>query len=210
MTRIRVLVVDDHPVVRAGVIGMIAASDDFEVIGEATNGLEAVEQATTLKPDVIIMDLRMPELDGADAITRIRKTNPEQPILILTTYDTDADILKAVEAGATGYLLKDSPREDLYHAIRQTAEGQSALSPTVLSRMMGQLRDGNPDRLTPREVEVLEQVAQGNTNKAIGQALRISQATVKTHLIHIYDKLGVSDRASAVATAIALGFLRAE
>ncbi len=205
---IRILIADDHPVVRTGLDGMRASQAEFEVVGEATNGRQAVESADRLHPDVVLMDLRMPELDGVAATSKIRQRHPEIKVLVLTTYDSDADILPAVEAGAIGYLLKDAPREDLFRAIRAAAKGESFLAPAVATRLMGRMRAPAEETLSAREMQVLEMVAQGASNKEIGRQLHISEATVKTHLIHIFDKLGVSDRTQAVTVAMQRGIMR--
>lgn len=207
MSSIRILITDDHPVVREGLAGMLAGQPDFEVVGVATDGEKAVALHHSLAPDVTLMDLQMPGLDGVGAIQAIRARQPAARILVLTTYDSDADILRAIEAGATGYLLKDTPREELYRAIRVTANGESVLAPTVAARLMTRMRAPAEENLSAREIEVLQLVARGNSNKAIGKALHISTATVKTHLIHIYGKLGVNDRTSAVTTAIEKGII---
>jgi DNA-binding NarL/FixJ family response regulator len=204
---IRILIVDDHPVVRDGLMGMLSGRPDLEIAGEASDGQQAVEQSARLCPQVILMDLRMPVLDGVEAITRIRARQPEVHVLVLTTYDTDADILRAIEAGATGYILKDAPREDLYRAILATAQGQTYLSPTVASRLMDQLRAPAETALSPREVEVLEWVARGASNKEIARHLHLSEATVKSHLLHIFTKLGVNDRTQAVILAVQKGII---
>jgi DNA-binding NarL/FixJ family response regulator len=205
---IRIIIVDDHPVVRDGLRGMLSGQPDFEVVGEATNGQEAVQQVSLLHPDVALMDLRMPVLDGVSAIRAIRAmVEPQANVLVLTTYDNDSDILPAIEAGATGYLLKDAPRDELFRAVRATANGQSYLSPSVASRLMGQLRRPSADALSPREVDVLRQVAHGASNKEIGRTLHISEATVKSHLLNIFAKLGVNDRTQAVTIAIQRGIV---
>ena len=204
---IRILIVDDHPVVRNGLIGMLSGKAEFEIAGEAGDGQQAVDQSARLSPQVILMDLRMPEMDGVEAITRIRAHQPEVHVLVLTTYDTDADILRAIEAGATGYILKDAPREDLYRAIRATALGQTYLSPTVASRLMDQLRAPAETALSPREVEVLQWVSKGASNKEIARHLHLSEATVKSHLLHIFTKLGVNDRTQAVTLAVQKGII---
>ena len=210
MGTIRLIVVDDHPVVRDGLRGMLAVEAEFQVVGEAANGAEAVALVATLMPDVLLMDLRMPGMDGVTATEQIKSTHPGIHILVLTTYDSDADILRAVEAGATGYLLKDAPREELFRAVRATARGESVLAPSVAARLMGQMRRPAEEALTAREIQVLGLVAQGASNKEIGQQLCISEATVKSHLIHIFDKLAVSDRTAAVTTAVKRGILRLE
>ena len=207
---IRVLIVDDHPVVRDGLKGMLAAQPDFEVVGEVADGLQAVQQAALTRPDVVLMDLRMPNMDGVEATTQIRRGQPTVRVLVLTTYDTDAEILRAIEAGATGYILKDAPREELFRAVRATAQGQSYLSPAVATRVMGQLRAPAQDALSPREVDVLTWVAKGASNRQIGQHLHISEATVKSHLLHIFEKLGVNDRTQAVTLAVKKGMIRLE
>jgi DNA-binding NarL/FixJ family response regulator len=212
---IRLLVVDDHPVVRNGLTGMFNGAPDFEVVGEAANGSEAVALAAALRPDVILMDLRMPELDGVSAIKELAAADCEARVLVLTTYDTDRDVLSAIEAGATGYLLKDAPPMELFRAVRAAARGEAVLSPSVVTRVVGQVR-GGPGRSEPegaesisaRELEVLELVARGATNREAAAQLFISEATVKSHLVHLYTKLGVGDRAAAVAAAYDRGLLR--
>ena len=202
MDKINILIVDDHPVVREGLAGMLAGQPDFVVVALAANGAEGVALFEQHAPDVVLMDLRMPVLDGVGAIEIIRDKRPFAPILVLTTYDSDADIVRAIEAGATGYLLKDAPRDELFRAIRAAARGESTLSPTVASRLMSRMRAPAEENLSAREIEVLQLVARGSSNREIGKQLHISTATVKTHLIHIYDKLGVNDRTSAVTAAL--------
>jgi DNA-binding NarL/FixJ family response regulator len=204
---VRVVLADDHVVVRAGLRAMLDGADDLDVVGEAANGAEAVALATRLCPDVVLMDLRMPELDGVAALTRIREQHPGVQVLVLTTYDTDADILRAVEAGATGYLLKDASRDDLLHALRQAAAGESVLAPQVASKLMTRVRAPRADALSAREIEVLGLVARGATNKEIARSLHLSEATVKTHLLHVFTKLGVDDRTEAVTVAAERGIL---
>lgn len=203
---IRVLIADDHPVVRSGLAGMLGVEPDVEVVGEAADGEEAVALATGLRPDLVLMDLRMPRMDGAEATARIAREVPGVHVLVLTTYETDTDILRAVEAGATGYLLKDTPRDQLVAGLRAAARGESALSPSVARRLVQQLRGGD-ERLTAREQEVLALVAQGLSNVAIGRELYITEATVKTHLLRAFAKLGVDDRTRAVTVAIERGIL---
>jgi DNA-binding NarL/FixJ family response regulator len=205
---IRLLIADDHPVVRDGLSGMFSGDDGFEVIGEAANGAQAVTLACALEPDVILMDLRMPEMDGVAAIAELARRKLPARVLVLTTYDTDSDVVRAVEAGATGYLLKDSPRDELLRAVRAAARGEAALSPSVATRLLGQVRAPAQEPLSQREFEVLEMVAGGATNREAAAKLFISEATVKTHLLHIYAKLEVSDRAAAVAEAFQRGLLR--
>jgi DNA-binding NarL/FixJ family response regulator len=198
---IRLLIVDDHPVVRDGLRGLFADDLDFQVVGEAANGAEAVARVERLGADVVLMDLRMPEMGGVEAIARLRRTAPAVRVLVLTTYDTDSDVLSAIEAGATGYLLKDAPREELIRAVRAAFAGEAVLSPAVASRLMGQVRKPPPEVLSQRELEVLALIADGATNRQAAAKLFVSEATVKTPLLHIYEKLGVRDRAAAVAEA---------
>ena len=203
---IRVLIADDHPVVRSGLAGMLGVEADIDVVGEASDGEEAVALATSLRPALVLMDLRMPHLDGAAATARITESLPGVHVLVLTTYETDADIVRAVEAGATGYLLKDTPRDQLVEGVRAAARGESALSPSVAQRLVRQLR-GDSERLTARELEVLAGVARGLSNAGIGRELFITEATVKTHLLRAFAKLGVDDRTRAVTTAMERGIL---
>ncbi len=207
---VRLLIADDHPVVRDGLSGMFAADPGFEVLGEAGDGAEAVRLARALRPDVILMDLRMPEMDGVTAIAELARHGVTARVLVLTTYDTDSHVLPAIEAGATGYLLKDAPRTELLRAVRAAARGEAVLSPSVASRLMGRVRapaGGSDGPLSQRELEVLQLVAAGTTNREAAARLFISEATVKTHLLHIYAKLGVGDRAAAVAEAFNRGLL---
>jgi DNA-binding NarL/FixJ family response regulator len=251
---IRLLIVDDHPVVRDGLSGMFAAAPEFEVVGQAGDGAEAVRLAAILGPDVILMDLRMPGMDGVAAITELGRQGSAARVLVLTTYDTDSYVLPAIEAGATGYLLKDAPRDDLLRAVRAAARGDAVLAPSVAARLMSRIREpvaatgddgtgddrgpggglgpgGSPvaggrfgfggrsaggvgpgaalaEPLSQRELEILELVAAGTTNREAAARLFISEATVKTHLLHIYAKLGVNDRAAAVAAGFSHGLLR--
>jgi DNA-binding NarL/FixJ family response regulator len=200
---IRLLICDDHAVVRAGLRALLAGADDIEIAGEAASGEEAVTTTLALRPDVVLMDLQLGTgIDGIEAIRRIRAAFPDAAprVLVLTTYDTDADITRAIEAGATGYLLKAEHPDELYAAIRAAAAGRTALSPPVANRVMAHLRTPQP-ALTDRELDILKQLAQGLGNRDIARALFISEATVKTHLGRIYDKLGVDTRAGAVAVA---------
>ena len=206
---ISLLIVDDHPVVRDGLRGMFSADPRFEVLGEAGDGAEAVTAAETLKPDVILMDLRMPRTDGVTAIRELTARKIPSRVLVLTTYDTDSDVIPAIETGATGYLLKDAPRDELFRAVEAAAQGQAVLSPVVATRLMGQMRQPASEPLSQRELEVLALIAKGKTNREAAKQLLISEATVKTHLLHVYAKLEVSDRASAVATAFSRGYLTA-
>jgi DNA-binding NarL/FixJ family response regulator len=204
---VRVLVVDDHPVVRSGLVGMLAVEDDLDVVGEAGDGEEALTRTAALRPDVVLMDLRMPRLDGVGATARIVAQFPAVRVLVLTTYDTDADILRAVEAGATGYLLKDTPRVQLVDAVRAAARGETVLAPSVAARLVSRLRTPAVEPLTPREVQVLAAVARGLSNAEVGRSLFIAEATVKTHLLRAFAKLGVDDRTRAVTVAMELGLL---
>jgi len=205
--RIRLLVVDDHPVVRAGIVGLLAGEPDLEVVGEAGDGAQACDLAAALQPDVVLMDLRMPVMDGTTATERILAATPTIRVVVLTTYETDADILRAVEAGATGYLLKDTPRDDLVAAVRAVAGGETALAPSVARRLVAGVRNA-AERLTARELEVLAAVARGGSNAQIGVELFISEATVKTHLLRVFAKLGVDDRTRAVTVALERGILQ--
>jgi DNA-binding NarL/FixJ family response regulator len=204
---IRLLVVDDHPVVRAGMVAVLGEEDDFEVVGEAANGAEALGLVPRLRPDVVLMDLRMPVMDGAEATARITAQPDPPQVLVLTTYDTDADIVRAVEAGARGYLLKDAPTDVLADAIRRAARGETVLAPPVAARLADRLRAPARPELTGREVEVLALVARGLSNADIGKELFIGEATVKTHLIRAFAKLGVTDRTAAVTAAYASGVI---
>jgi DNA-binding NarL/FixJ family response regulator len=198
---VRLLIVDDHPVVRGGLRGMFAGDHGFEVVGEAADGAEAVTAAAALRADVVLMDLRMPVMGGVEAIRRLCASVPSARVLVLTTYDTAEDVLPAIEAGATGYLLKDAPREELVRAVRAASRGDSVLSPAVAGRVLARMRGPARVDLSQRELEVLRLVANGVTTRAVAATLFVSEATVKTHLLHIYDKLGVRDRAAAVGEA---------
>lgn len=203
---ISIVVVDDHPVVRDGIRGMLEREPDMAVVGEASSGDEALARIAAATPDVVLMDLRMPGSDGVDAIRALRAADSQWPrILVLTTYDTDTDIHAAVDAGADGYLLKATPRDDLIAAVRRAAAGQSVLDPKVAGSLMGRNR---ADNLTAREREVLRAIAGGGTNRQVAAELMISEATVKTHLLRLYPKLGVTDRAAAVRVAFERGLIR--
>ena len=211
---ITLLLVDDHPVVRDGLHGMFAASSDFEVLGEASGGEEAVALAERLDPDVVLMDLRMSGGGGVAAIRELTRRGLRCRVLVLTTYDTDTDVIPAIKAGATGYLLKAVLRDELFEAVRAAAENRTVFSPSIASRLFSEVRtpaasrSGEQDRqLSARERDVLALVAKGTTNREIARALFISEATVKTHLTHLYAKLGVTDRAAAVAAAYERGIL---
>ncbi|MFB8101563.1 response regulator [Streptomyces sp. NPDC056007] len=207
---ITLVLVDDHPVVRDGLRGMFTAEPGFDVLGEAANGVDALAVVERLDPDVVLMDLRMPGGGGVAAIAELTRRGARCRVLVLTTYDTDSDTLPAIEAGATGYLLKDAPREELFAAVRAAADGRSVLSPAVASRLMTRVRTPtapSDTALSAREREVLVLVAKGTTNREIAAELFISEATVKTHLTHIFAKLGTKDRAAAVAVGYDRGIL---
>jgi len=206
---VRVLLVDDHPVVRDGLRGVLDAEPGVEVVGEAGDGADALARLESLVAadgpgvDLVLMDLRMPRMGGVEAIGHVRERFPAVRVLVLTTYDADRDVLPAIEAGATGYLLKDSPRDVLVEGVRAAAAGRPVLAPSVAGTLMGLVGApaGSEPVLSPRELEVLRLVASGATNRSAARQLFISEATVKTHLLHLYEKLGVRDRAAAVAVA---------
>ena len=204
---IRVLIVDDHPVVRDGLRGVLAGEPGMEVVGEAGDGAEALARVADAEVDVVLMDLRMPTMGGVEAIKELRHLAPAVRVLVLTTFDTDRDVLPAIEAGATGYLLKDTPRAELVRAVRAAHRGEAVLSPAVAGRLMGQVRGPEPELLSARELEVLALVAAGSTNREAAQRLFISEATVKTHLLRAFAKLGVDDRTRAVTVAMERGIL---
>ncbi len=203
----RVLVVDDHPVVRGGLVGWLAAKTDSEVVGEAADGLAALAAVAEHQPDVVLMDLRMPRMDGVTATGRIAAAHPAVRVLVLTTYDTDADIVRAVEAGATGYLLKDTPLPQLADAVRAAARGETVLASPVAAKLLSRMRAPAAEAPTARELEVLGGVARGLTNAEIGRELFIGEATVRTHLLRVFAKLGVDDRTRAVLVAVERGLL---
>jgi DNA-binding NarL/FixJ family response regulator len=204
---IRVLVADDHPIVRSGIVGLLGTAADVEVVGEASTGLEAVELALRLEPDLVLMDLRMPGLDGDAATAQILAERPGIRVLVLTTYESDESILRAIEAGASGYLLKAAPQEELLAGIRSVARGEVALAPRIAALLVGRMQRPAAPTLSPRETEVLALVSQGLSNPAIASRLFLGEATVKTHLLHVFEKLGVSDRTRAVTKAMELGLL---
>lgn len=210
----RILIVDDHTMVRDGLSSMLQRQPDFEVVGEASNGKEGVEQAELLRPDLILMDLRMPEMDGVEAMRKIRIHQPEVDFLVLTTFDTDEYIFDAVEVGAKGFLLKDTSRDELFNAVRTISNGNSYFQPDIASRLADQfavLRKGGghvTDALSEREREVLNLIAQGKANKEVASELSLSESTVKSHVSNIFSKLGVNDRTGAVTTAIQKGIIK--
>ena len=205
---VRVLIVDDHPVVRNGLRGMLDGEPGVAVVGEASDGAEALAAADRLAPDVVLMDLRMPGMDGIEATAAFSARGVPPRVLVLTTYDTDADVLRAVEAGATGYLLKDASSGELVRAVRAVARGESVLAPVALSRLTRRVRTPDADAPTARELEVLRQVARGASNREVAAALHISEATVKSHLLHLFVKLGVEDRTAAVTVALRRGLIQ--
>lgn len=208
---IRVVVADDHPIVRSGIVALLESEPGIEVVGEAVDGAEAVALAAELQPDLVLMDLRMPVLDGAAATARILEADVGTRVLVLTTYETDDHILAAIEAGASGYLLKAAPQEEILAGIRSVAAGETVLAPSIAAKLVRRVRaDASapaPPALSPRELDVLRLVADGRSNPEIARALHIGEATVKTHLIHVFEKLGVNDRTRAVTRAMELGLL---
>ena len=205
---IRVVVADDHPIVRSGIVGLLSSADDIEVVGEASDGTEAVALATQLSPDVVLMDLRMPGLGGAEATAQLVAARADVRVLILTTYESDENILTAIEAGASGYLLKAAPQEEILAGLRSVARGEVALAPSIAALLVNRMREPAKVSLSDRETQVLALVAAGNSNRKIAAALFVSEATVKTHLIHVFEKLDVKDRTRAVTKAMELGLLR--
>jgi len=212
MDIIKILIADDHPVVREGLSAMLSKQPDIDVVGEAGNGREAIEKTRESRPDVVLMDLRMPEVDGVEAMRQISATNPETRFIVLTTYDNDEYIFKGIEAGARAYLLKDSPREDLFTAIRAVYRGESLIQPAVAGKLLDRFAELSrqvqaPESLSGREIEVVKLMAEGTANKQIAAGLHISESTVKTHIQTIFQKLGVSDRTGAVTQSIRKGFI---
>jgi DNA-binding NarL/FixJ family response regulator len=210
---IRILVADDHPVVRDGLVAILNTQPDFVVAGEASNGEEAVERAVSLKPDLVLLDLEMPIMDGVQVIRQLRELSPSIPVLVFTAFDTDDRILAAVRAGAKGYLLKGAPRDEVFHAIRVVSQGGSLLQPVVASKLLQQLRSGEGDSdrafesLTERELEVLRLMGQGRTNREIAESLVISERTVKFHVSAILGKLRAGNRTEAVSIAAQRGLI---
>ncbi|BDZ45631.1 response regulator [Naasia aerilata] len=205
---LRVVVADDHPIVRGGIVALLQSEPDIDVVGEAADGQHAIELATDLEPDLVLMDLRMPKVGGAEATARILATRPAVKVLVLTTYESDENILTAIEAGATGYLLKAAPQEEILAGIRAVARGEVALAPRIAALLVGRMRRPAAPVLTARELEVLARVAEGDSNPQIAARLFLAEATVKTHLLHVFEKLEVSDRTRAVTKAMELGLLR--
>jgi DNA-binding NarL/FixJ family response regulator len=210
---IKIVIVDDHPVVREGIGAMLKREPDFKIVGEASNGREAIEKARELSPDVMLMDLRMPEVDGVEAITRIKAEKPDIKFIILTTYSDDEYIFRGIAAGARAYLLKDAPRDELFKAIRAVSRGESLIQPVVASRLLDKLaelsrKSPSVDTLSDREIEVLNLMAKGVSNKDIADRLSITQSTVKTHITSIFQKLDVTTRTEAVTTALKRGIIQ--
>ncbi len=213
MDQIKLMIVDDHTVVRDGLASILERQEDFQVVGQASNGLEAVERVPALQPDVILMDLRMPELDGVEAMRRIHSERPETRFIVLTTYDSDQYIFDAIEAGAKGYLLKDTSREDLFEAVRAVHRGESGIEPGVAARVLDRFaqlsrEEAQAPLLSDRELEVLQLMAKGSANKQIAVSLSISDSTVKTHVANIFQKLDVSGRTEAVTHALQIGIIK--
>lgn len=213
MEPIKILIADDHPVVREGLSAMLSREQDIQVVGEAENGVEAVNKAKELRPDIVLMDLRMPELDGVEAMRQIRAENPDSEFIVLTTYDNDEYIFRGIEAGARAYLLKDAPREELFKAIRAVHRGESLIQPAVAGKVLDRFAELSrqaqaPEALSEREIEVLKLVAKGAANKEIAAELFISESTVKSHIANIFQKLEVNDRTEAVTQAIRKGIIR--
>ena len=211
---IQILIADDHPVVREGLIAMIKREPDFQVVGEASNGLEAVKKTRELKPDIVLMDLRMPELDGVEAMRQISTFAPATKFIILTTFSDDEYIFRGIEAGARAYLLKDAPREDLFRAIRAVHRGESLIQPVVASKVLDRFAElsrqaqAPADLLSEREIEVLKLIAKGDANKEIAAELHITDSTVKTHVSSIFQKLNAKDRTDAVMQAVKRGIIK--
>jgi len=210
MSRIRILVVDDHPIVRSGITSVLASQADFDVVGEASNGDEAVAAASRLEPDLVLMDLRMPVRSGVDASAAILAARPSTRIVVLTTYASDGEVLRAIEAGAVGYLLKDVPHEEMFRALRAVARGERYLAPVVTERLMARWQQPARLTLTDRELDVLRCVVRGDGNKQIAATLGIAEPTVKAHLVHIFEKLGVENRTAAARMARERGLIAAD
>ncbi|HEX7365360.1 MAG TPA: response regulator transcription factor [Dehalococcoidia bacterium] len=213
MEAIKILIADDHPVVREGLNAMLSREVDFKVVGEAKDGVDAVNKVAELRPDVVLMDLRMPEMDGVEAMRQIRANDTQVRFIILTTYSDDDYIFSGIEAGARAYLLKDAPREDLFKAIRSVYRGESLIQPVVASKLLDRFsqlsrRTPSGEELSERELEVLCLMSKGAANKEISAELKIAQSTVKTHITNIFQKLGVNDRTEAVTQALKRGIIR--
>ena len=205
--QIRILVVDDHPIVRHGLLALLRYEPDFDILGDASDGESALAQIAALRPDVVLLDLRMPKLGGVEVMLRSREFAPHTRFLVLTTYDSDDDIARALAAGAKGYLLKDASADELVQAIRQVMQGYAALEPRVAARVLARLHDHPDDELSARELDVLQLMVRGDSNRAIAVTLYVSENTVKTHVSHIFAKLQVQSRAEAVAVALQRGLV---
>ncbi|MEL6813815.1 MAG: response regulator transcription factor [Cyanobacteria bacterium J06598_3] len=204
---ISILVTEDHGIVRQGIVSILQLQDDFTVVAEAKDGLEAVDLHTSLQPDITLMDLRMPNMEGVDAIAHIRQSNPHAKIIILTTYDTDEDIYRGLQAGARGYILKDADFEDLVDAVRTVHQGKRYLPPNVALKLAERM---DTEELTERERDVLNMMARGTSTAALAAALQLSEGTIKFHINHIFQKLGVNDRTQAIIMALRRGLIRLE
>lgn len=207
MTPIRVLVVDDHPVVRHGLLALLRYEPEFEIAGDAADGEEAVAAVLEYKPDVVLLDLRLPRLSGVEVMIQARAKGSTSRFLVLTTYDSDDDITRALAAGAKGYLLKDATSHELMQAIREVMRGNAALEPSVAARVLARMHDSPADELSTRELDVLQRMVRGESNRAIAVALHVSENTVKTHVSHIFAKLVVQSRAEAVVVALRRGLV---
>jgi DNA-binding NarL/FixJ family response regulator len=207
MTSIRVLVVDDHPVVRHGLLALLRYEPEFEIAGDAADGEEAVAAVLEHKPDVVLLDLRLPRMSGVDVMIQARAKGSTSRFLVLTTYDSDDDITRALAAGAKGYLLKDVSSHELMQAIREVMRGNAALEPSVAARVLARMHDSPADELSAREIDVLQRMIRGESNRAIAVALHVSENTVKTHVSHIFAKLAVQSRAEAVVVALRRGLV---
>jgi DNA-binding NarL/FixJ family response regulator len=212
MSKIKILIVDDHPVVREGLCSMLSRQPDFEVAGEAKDGVEAIQRITDLHPDILLTDFKMPGIDGDEAIRRIRYIDPHIRVVVLTTYDNEEYIFKSIEAGAQAYLLKDAPREDIFNAIRSVYNGESFIQPSITNKVLErfrtlsrQVKDLGP--FSSRELEVLTLMARGVSNREIAITLCIGESTVKTHIQNVFQKLQVNNRLEAVNEAVKMGFL---
>jgi DNA-binding NarL/FixJ family response regulator len=206
--RVRIVVADDHPIVRAGIVGVLETAEGIDVVAQAGDGAEAVAAAAQHRPDLVLLDLQMPRMDGVEATRRILQSVPGVRVLVLTTYESDESILRAIEAGASGYLLKAAPEDEILAGIRSVASGGVALDPRMAALLVSRVQTPAAPTLSPRESEVLELVGEGLSNPEIGRRLFLSEATVKTHLLHVFEKLEVSDRTRAVTRAMELGLLR--
>ena len=208
----RILVADDHPVVRDGLVAVLSTQPDFTVVGEAGSGAEAVQKAIELRPDVVLLDLEMPEMDGVEALERMRKDDSDVRVIVFTAFDTDERILSAVQAGAQGYILNGAPRDQLFEAVRVVHAGGSLLEPVVASKLLrhvsGEARSQDvPGSVTPRELEVLRLLGEGRQNKEIANRLTIAERTVKFHVGSILRKLAAGNRTEAVTIAVQRGLI---